>query len=390
MEDGRLTPPRAGRVGWLRWVVTRTRHAPASCRLAPNKPSTRILAGLARAALCALGLLSLGRLPALGAEPRARPAPLVDLHVDLPYQHVFQGRDFASGSGQYRALELLRAGVVGVVLPLFVPARVSPSGPRLSDLEGSYQRVFDALTRTPPYALPGCLASRQSVRTFLAFEGAAPLLERQDSLVEFVARGVRSIGLVHTRDNRLAASSQQPSELAGTPAGHKGLTTEGVDLVERAVRLRVAVDVSHASDATVREVAELVTSARVPMLATHSNSRVVRNHPRNLADAEALAIARSGEVVGVNLHSPFLVAGRRARIADVVRHVRYWVRVLGVEHVGIGSDFEGDIRPPEGLESVADLPKLALALEQSGLSRAAVEQIFGLNALRILCPPSER
>jgi membrane dipeptidase len=89
--------------------------------------------------------------------------------------------------------------------------------------------------------------------------------------------------------------------------------------------------------------------------------------------------------VGVNFHSRFLVKGRRATLDDVVRHVRYLVRVAGIDHVAIGSDFEGDILPPRGLEDVRAMPKLSQALEHAGLSRSAVEHVFGLNALRVLC-----
>jgi membrane dipeptidase len=107
--------------------------------------------------------------------------------------------------------------------------------------------------------------------------------------------------------------------------------------------------------------------------------------PRNLDDAGLRAIAASGGVIGVNFHSPFLVRGRRAKLDDVVRHVLHLVRVAGVEHVAIGSDFEGDIRPPEDLPDVSGLPRLAVALGRAGLSDTAIARIFSLNALRVLC-----
>jgi len=324
-------------------------------------------------------MLVLARLPARGAEPAPRPVGIVDLHVDLPYQVGYQGLAFERGSGQFPASELLRAGVVGVVLPLFVPARVSSSGPRLSDLEASYQRVIGALAHTEPYAAPGCAKAPGRVRTFLGFEGAAPLSATPAALDDWVARGLRSVGLVHTSNNALATSSGE----RGAPSS--GLSAEGRALVQRAAALHVPVDVSHASDRATREVIALASAAKVPVIASHSNARALADVPRNLADSEISAIAKSGGVVGVNFHSRFLVKGRRATLDDVVRHVRYLVRIAGVEHVAIGSDFEGDILPPLGLSDVRAMPKLARALEQSGLSRDAVEHIFGLNALRVLC-----
>lgn len=265
-----------------------------------------------------------------------------------------------------------------MVLPLFIPHRVSKTGPRLSDLEGSYQRVVSALGQTPPYALPGCRAANGAVQTFLSFEGAAPLADHPESLASWVARGVRSVGLVHTRHNALAASS---NDVGKSPP----LTEQGKALVHRAHALGVPVDISHASRKTVDAVVALARADHMPVIATHSNASRLANSPRNLDDAALRAIASTGGVVGVNFHSSFLVKGRPASLDDVVRHVRHLVKVMGVEHVAFGSDFEGDIKPPEGLLDVRALPRLAQALEASGMSRKDVERVFGTNALRVLC-----
>jgi membrane dipeptidase len=326
----------------------------------------------------ALTLLLLG-LPLRGAETAPRPFGLVDLHVDLPYQYGYKGATFAHGTGQFAARDLLRAGVVGVVLPLFVPARVSPEGPRIDDLEASYQRVISAISVTRPYAAPGCAASAARVRTWLAFEGAGPLAERPEALDGWVARGVSSVGLVHTRGNALASSSGDP------PPVSAGLSDAGRALVRRAQSLGVAVDVSHASDLAVRDVLALANESHVPVIATHSDARALVNEARNLDDDTLRAIAHTGGVVGVNFYTKFLARGRRAKIADVVRHVQHLIRIAGVDHVAIGSDFEGDITPPADLPNVRALPRLSGALGAAGLSADAIERVFGLNALRVLC-----
>jgi membrane dipeptidase len=265
------------------------------------------------------------------------------------------------------------------VLPLFVPAKVSPTGPRRIDWESSYQRVFSALGATEPYALPGCAPAPGKVRTWLAFEGAAPLAEHPAELREWVARGVRSVGLVHTRGNALASSS------GDSPAARRGLTAAGRELVLEAQSLGVPVDVSHASDATVRDVVALARRGAAPVIATHSNARALAATPRNLSDADIVAIASTGGVIGVNFHGPFLRRNGRAELADVVRQIRYFVRLAGVDHVAIGSDFEGDIVPPRELADVSAVPRLAAALESAGLSHESVERVFGSNALRVLC-----
>lgn len=337
-----------------------------------NRPSTSALALMA-------GLVV--RLPALGADARAPTPPVIDLHVDLSYRVNFKGATFDKGSGQYLAAKLLRAGVSGVVLPLYVPRDASPTGPRAEDLERSFTRVIDLIPKTPPYALPGCQKKEGAVRTWFAFEGAAPLADDAGAVERWVARGVRVFGLVHTYDNVLATSS------GGASAPVTGLTDAGRDIVRRVHRAGAVVDVSHASDAATDEIIALSKRDGVPVVATHSNARALAPHPRNLTDDQIRRIAETGGVVGVNFHSRFLVPRGRATLADVVAQIRYLVRLAGAEHVAIGSDFEGDILPPAELRDVSGFPRLGAALQKSGMSAEDVRKVFAENAERILCRP---
>ncbi len=330
----------------------------------------------------ALALLLLP-LPLAAAEVGPAPIGVVDLHVDLSYETNYKGHAFDHGVGQYVASEIQSGGVEGVVLPLYIPRNVSPTGPRMQDLESSYQRVFDLLTRTPPYALPGCRPEKGRVRTWLSFENANPLAADPGAVTRWVARGVRLFGLVHTYDNDLATSSG---------SGHRektGLTTKGRDVAERVIAAGGILDVSHASDAATRDMIDLSLSHGVPVVASHSDARALANHPRNLTDAQIRDIARSGGIVGVNFHSPFLAVGRRATLEDVVRHVKHMVKIAGIDHVAIGSDFEGGIHPPRALKSAADFQVLAAALLEAGFDRGEVAKVFHENALRVLCrkPP---
>jgi membrane dipeptidase len=128
----------------------------------------------------------------------------------------------------------------------------------------------------------------------------------------------------------------------------------------------------------------MARSAGVPVVASHSNARALAEHPRNLHDSEIRAVASTGGLVAVNFHSAYLARGRAGTLDDVVRHVVHVVRVAGVAHVGVGSDFEGGIRPPSELTSVADVQKLPPALRAAGLSDSDVRRIMGSNALSIL------
>jgi membrane dipeptidase len=339
----------------------------------------RLLVLLVSACACAL----LARLPLAGASIEAAAIGVVDLHVDLSYEVNYKGKTLERGSGQYLADQLQRSGVIGVVLPLYIPRYVSPTGPRMVDLEGSYRRMIDLLPNTPPYALPSCAPSARPVRTWFAFEGAAPLAKDPDAITRWVARGLRLVGLVHTYDNVLATSS------GPRPQSKRGLTARGREVAERVIRAGALLDVSHASDAATRDIIQISKAAGVPAVATHSDARALSPNPRNLTDALIHGIAQTGGVIGVNFHSPFLVPGRRrARLKDVVREVRYMVKVAGIDHVAIGSDFEGGIRPPLGLRNVTGFPRLARALVASGMARSDVKKIFHENALRVLCPPA--
>jgi membrane dipeptidase len=121
------------------------------------------------------------------------------------------------------------------------------------------------------------------------------------------------------------------------------------------------------------------------VIATHSNARALCDHPRNLTDAQLRGIAATGGIVGLNLHSAFVVRGRPATLADVVRQALHLIKVAGVDHVAIGADFEGGIRPARGVEDASHFPDFARALRGAGLSEAAVRRVFAENALRVLC-----
>jgi membrane dipeptidase len=261
-----------------------------------------------------------------------------------------------------------------------VPRDVSSQGPRAEDLESSYVRLLSAIHARTDVSEPGCAGlAPDKLGTLLAFEGAGPLAGDPDALARWAARGLRVVGLVHTSANALASSSGDPK-----PESF-GLTDAGRTLVERAFALGLLVDVSHASDRAIDDVLALARTRNGTVIATHSNARALADHPRNLSDAQLRAIAATGGVIGVNFHSPFLARGRAATLADVVSMVRHLVAVAGEDHVALGSDFEGDIRPPAELRDASRFPRLAQALQKSGLSPVLVQKIFADNALRVLC-----
>lgn len=328
------------------------------------------------AALCAL-------LPKLAVAET--PIPVIDLHVDLPYRSGYAEGTFEEGSGQFRARDLEQGGLRGVVLPLYLPKDASPEGRTEAELERSYARVFGQILKTPPYSLPGCGIGRagrsaRTVETWLAFEGAGQVEPNLATIRGWLLRGVRVFGLVHSEHNSLATSSGEPN-----PRG-AGLTERGRRFVRLVHEAGGVVDVSHASDAATDDVLALAEAAGVPVVATHSNARVVADHPRNLTDEQIRRIGRSGGVVGVNFHGRFLEPkGGRGTAADVVAQVEHIARVGGDHAVAIGSDFEGGIRAATGLEDATRYGRLAEALAERGHVRARIAEYFSGNARRVLC-----
>lgn len=321
--------------------------------------------------------------PAQAAE-RHLPIPVIDLHVDLPYQVGYKGREFAAGSGEFRAAELSAGGLAGVVLPLFVPRQARPNGRTLAEFEASYARVFRGIVETPPYALPGCSVRRaggeaRPVETWLAFEGSEPLPADVNVLRSWVVRGVRLFGVVHAQHTELAQSS-------GEKEDGSGLTERGEAFVRAVYAAGGIVDVSHASDSATAEILAIARSLQRPVVATHSNARALAPHARNLKDEHIAAIGASGGVVGVNFHRPFLDPGSgHVTLQTVVDMVRHLERVGGSGVVALGSDFEGGIRPVPGLAGAAHYQALARALEAAGFTRAQVMAFFAGNARRVLC-----
>lgn len=336
----------------------------------------QMASAIVAAALMASSMVS-SRQDGVGAT--ATPVPIVDLHVDLSYQYNYQKRPFEVGVGQFPSSALVQAGISLVVLPLFVPWRVSPHGPRLVDLETSYHNVLGRLGSGHILLEPGCRRRAGRVSTLLSFEGASALASDPDSVKEWIARGVRLFGLVHSQDNVLGTSA------TGKDGRRRGLTDLGRRLVQAIEDNGGLVDVSHASRRTTEDVVRMALDAGRPVVASHSNAAALANHPRNLTDAQIVAIARTGGLIGVNFHSPYLARGRPATLEDVVRHIRHIAELAGISHIAIGSDYEGDIRPARGLERVERIQGLVPALAAAGFSDKDIRQILGRNAWNLLC-----
>ncbi|MGK4007220.1 membrane dipeptidase [Sorangium sp. So ce1036] len=333
------------------------------------------------AVTCAAGALGAPR-PTRGDPPgdggRELPVQVVDLHVDVPWQVHFKGRDARLAEGHARREALAAGHYLGIVLPIYLPDRARAGGPQIEDAEAILGTI-EAIVAANPVFLPlgAGRAEPGKISTFLSIEGAGAFAADIAQIDRFIARGVRLISPNHAKHTRLSSSA------TGAPAAF-GLTELGKRFCERVYAQGALIDVSHLSDAAFADLVPIAAAHGAPIVATHSNARAVADRPRNLTDEQLRIIGRTGGVAGLNFHAPFVNGTPRADLDDVVAQVDHLVRVAGVDHVAIGSDFDGGIIPPEGLEDASALPALAARLRRRGMAREDVEKIFSRNALRIL------
>jgi len=254
---------------------------------------------------------------------------------------------------------------------------------------------------------------------FLGLENGSPIGNSFDRLKWFYDRGVRYVTLCHSSDNQICDSCASKVKRWG------GLSPFGKELVAEMNRLGILIDVSHISDASFYDV--LKYSDR-PVVATHSCCRALCHHPRNMTDDMIRSLASAGGVIQINFYPLFLDSGfaevlsgsgleekggyvekefindpsdplKRAawnRIQDEIQalprpsfkliadHIDHVVALAGIDHVGIGSDFDGIEVTPEGMEDISMMPKLFEELRSRGYSESDLEKIASGNFFRIL------
>ena len=193
-----------------------------------------------------------------------------------------------------------------------------------------------------------------------------------DNVDRFRARGVVYMTLCHNGDNDICDSHKGNSE-------HNGLSDLGRQVVERMNSVGMMVDLSHASEKSFWDALEC---SRKPIICSHSSSRALCDHTRNLTDEQMRALAACGGVAQVCLYSGFLKKGGNATVTDAVRHIMHMIDVMGIDHVGIGSDFDGGGGLP-GLEDASWFVSLTMRLIAEGLSDEDLSLVWGGNFLNV-------
>ena len=193
-----------------------------------------------------------------------------------------------------------------------------------------------------------------------------------DNVDLYRRRGVAYMTLCHNGDNDICDSHKGNAE-------HNGLSAFGREVVARMNRVGMMVDLSHASEKSFWDALECSSK---PIICSHSSCRSLCDHTRNLTDEQMRALAESGGVAQVCLYSGFLKKGGGATVHDAVRHIMHMIDVMGIEHVGIGSDFDGGGGLP-GLEDASWFVSLTQRLMSEGLDDRQLSRVWGLNFLDV-------
>lgn len=260
------------------------------------------------------------------------------------------------------------------------------------------------------------ITKNEKVAALIGIEGGNMIEANIDYLEALYLRGARYMTL--TWNYNLSWATAAAQEFKTTSQDGKGLSSLGKDVVRKMNKLGMMVDLSHVGEKTFYDVLDVATK---PVLVSHSNAYKLTPHFRNLKDAQLEALKKNGGVVGVNFYSGFLdknyekrvkklykkqfglqgdytlsasdqygvLSGENKHIADVplsllLDHIDYLVQKIGIDHVAIGSDYDGIESTPRGLEDVSKLPNLTKALLKRGYDQSDLEKLMGLNFLRIL------
>lgn len=362
-------------------------------------------------------------------------AVVIDGHNDIPTIMVDEDYDMGVSSvGKYHTdiARLKQAGMTGEFFSIYVDrqyatpdwvsknyVREGGSSRRALDLIDASYRMVEKYPKELMLATSTADITRAKregkVGVLMGIEGGHAIENSLSALREFYRLGVRYMTLTHNNTNEWA-------DACCDEAKHNGLSEFGKEVVREMNRLGMFVDISHVSDKTMSDALDV---SKAPVIASHSSARVFSNHKRNIPDDLLKRIARNGGVVMVNFYPVFL--DERVRTADIERdaklktqrdalreqfkgdqkrldeelkklndanpipnttlsmlvdHIDHIAKVAGVDHVGIGSDFDGVPNLPEGINDVADLPNITYELLRRGYSERDVLKILGGNFMR--------
>ena len=350
---------------------------------------------------------------------------MYDSHMDTPSQ-LLRLRDpgIDNPYAQVDFPKLRRGGVDGAFFALYTPAQMAPDSATRYALE-MLAATFDAVQAhsgevAPAFSPEDAAENRKNGRIsiFIGMENGSPIQESLSLLNQFYRMGVRYVTLTHNGDNALADSAAEGKRW-------NGLSPFGKQAVSQMNRLGMMIDLSHASDKTFWD---CLSVSRAPIVATHSCCRALCSHRRNLTDEMLQALGEHDGYVGINFCPSFLSDSfasdpadaalldqadeveaafiqapsdparieawhrmqdrllklPRPGVKEIVDHIDHAVKWAGIDHVGLGSDFDGILIAPEGLDDVSAMPAVFREMERRGYTPEQIRKIGGQNLMDVL------
>jgi membrane dipeptidase len=353
---------------------------------------------------------------------------VVDTHDDTTQRFLDGKFDLGvrSGSGSIDIPRMKEGGLGAIFFSIWIPSKIT--GPeavnralvQIDAVREQVRKHSNELVLATSAAEIREARKQGKIAALMGVEGGHMIHSNLGVLRSYAALGVRYMTLTHTGNTEWADASTDK-------AMYNGLTDFGKDVVREMNRLGVMVDISHVSDKTFYDALEV---SKAPLLASHSSCRAICDAARNLTDQMMKDLAAKGGVVQINYHVGFLsqefrdaekanpelnkginaevmkICGDnegcqliegdritreyveqgklpRVEFGKIIEHIDHAVKVAGIEHVGLGSDFDG-ANMPYGMEDASKLPKITEALLQKGYSEGDVKKILGENTLRVM------
>jgi membrane dipeptidase len=338
------------------------------------------------------------------ADKLHQQAIVIDTHNDVTSPITDEGFDLGtrdtSGKTQTDIPRMKEGGLDAEFFAIYVAAKYAKEGGAarraLDMIDGVYEQVRrhpESLEMAHTVADIRRIQGSGKIAALMGIEGGHAIEDSLSALRQFYKLGIRYMTLTHTNTNNWADSaggiSNPPEKRFG------GLSDFGKEVVREMNRLGMMVDISHVADDTFDDCIEV---SEAPLIASHSSCRALTNVPRNLTDDMLKALAKKGGVIMINFYNGFInteyakpgnpvpaLPAKTATLDMLIAHFEHAIKVAGIDHVGIGSDFDGvDGMLPPGMEDVSKLPRITYELLKRGYSEADIKKLLGENLLRTM------
>jgi membrane dipeptidase len=315
----------------------------------------------------------------------------LDTHVDIPFNFATSEHDPGNAEAQVNLDSMETGGLDAAFFIVYVGQQVR-NADNYRKATADAVAKFDAIHRMTDYMYPdriGLADTAAEARQLFAdgklvaligIENGFVIGEDLSLLEDFRRRGARYMTLVHNGHNAIGDSAQAQTRLNDVESEHGGLSDFGYEVVEELNRLGILVDISHVSRQTMLDATR---HSKAPVIASHSSVTAMADHPRNMNDEQLLALRDNGGVVQIVAFDTYVKIGGGADVALLVDHIDHAVNLIGIDHVGISSDFGGG-GGITGWNNALETFNVTLELVRRGYSEENISKLWSGNVLRIL------